>query len=387
MPINYGPDYGIPTLDLNFTKNKSLIDTISGRNLITFTRSSTGTYVGSDGLIKTAASNEPRFDHNPVTGESLGLLIEESRTNLLTYSEQLDNGVWSLTNGTVTANSVTSPDGTTTADAITPSASFRLRQNYTGTVTNPTFSVYVKPNTATDISVSIVGSVEYEVTFNFATRTFNTIGSNVTQYGYHLLPNGWYRVWIGAASYTFTGANGPGFRGDFGSFYAWGAQLEAGSFPTSYIPTSGTTLTRSADTASITGTNFSSWYNQNAGTVLFQSDQVTTTDNVTAISISDGTSNQRIRILFRTADRGRAYITSSGVDSLDQTITQAGTRYALGFSSASATFSKGGLNGTEDTSVVIPAVSQLELLSNQRVSRLTYYPKRLPNDQLQVLTR
>ena len=65
-----------PTLDLDFAANKSLIDSVSGNNLITFSRASTGTFVGSNGLVQTAASGVARFDHNPATGESLGLLVE-----------------------------------------------------------------------------------------------------------------------------------------------------------------------------------------------------------------------------------------------------------------------------------------------------------------------
>jgi len=89
MAITYGKNYGRPTLDLNFAENKSLIDSITGRNLITFSRSQSGkeaTYVGSDGLIKYAGADEPRFDYDPETGESLGLLIEEQRTNFETNS-------------------------------------------------------------------------------------------------------------------------------------------------------------------------------------------------------------------------------------------------------------------------------------------------------------
>ena len=79
-----------PSLDLNFARDKSLIDSVSGNNSITFTRNSIGTYVGSDGLIKTAGINEPRFDHNPVTGESLGLLVEEERSNFALISQRHD---------------------------------------------------------------------------------------------------------------------------------------------------------------------------------------------------------------------------------------------------------------------------------------------------------
>jgi len=78
-----------PTLNLDFANTKRLDPRI------TFTRTTTGTYVGSDGLIKTAAIDEARFDHDPATGESLGLLIEESRTNLDTNSETLED--WDFT--------------------------------------------------------------------------------------------------------------------------------------------------------------------------------------------------------------------------------------------------------------------------------------------------
>ena len=68
-----------PTLDLNFMATKVLDDRI------TFTRDGVGTYVDEDGLIKYASNNAPRFDHDPTTGESLGLLIEEARTNYAVY--------------------------------------------------------------------------------------------------------------------------------------------------------------------------------------------------------------------------------------------------------------------------------------------------------------
>ena len=73
----------VPSLDLRFAENKSLTDAKTGASLVTFTRASTGTYVGSDGLLQSATTNEARFDHNPTTGESLGLLVEEARTNLV----------------------------------------------------------------------------------------------------------------------------------------------------------------------------------------------------------------------------------------------------------------------------------------------------------------
>ena len=88
----------VPSLDLRFADNKSLVDAVTGQQLVTHTRASSGTFVGSDGVLQTATTNEPRFDHNPTTGESLGLLVEEARTNLL-----LNSGTLSTQSVTVTA--------------------------------------------------------------------------------------------------------------------------------------------------------------------------------------------------------------------------------------------------------------------------------------------
>jgi hypothetical protein len=79
----------VPSLDLRFADNKSLVDAVTGASLVTFTRASSGTYVDSAGVIQTAATDVPRFDHNPTTGESLGLLVEEQGTNLLLNSATL----------------------------------------------------------------------------------------------------------------------------------------------------------------------------------------------------------------------------------------------------------------------------------------------------------
>ena len=107
-----------PSLNLNFARSKTLDPRI------TFSRPQTGngvTYVDEDGLIKYASADEPRFDHDPETGECLGLLIEESRQNLLLRSEEFDNGYWNIENASGSAskgsaNIIAAPDGTVTGD-------------------------------------------------------------------------------------------------------------------------------------------------------------------------------------------------------------------------------------------------------------------------------
>ena len=117
-----------PSLNLNFARSRALDPRI------TFTRSTIATYVGRDGLIKYAGVNEPRFDHDPDTLESLGLLIEESRTNIALYSQEFNNVYWNKSGGgnpgtAVTANQAVAPDGTITADYIDYTTAIANSQN------------------------------------------------------------------------------------------------------------------------------------------------------------------------------------------------------------------------------------------------------------------
>jgi hypothetical protein len=127
-----------PTLDLNFAATKRLDPRIA------FTRTSTGTFVGSNGLIQTAVSGAPRFDHNPTTGESLGLLVEEARTNHNTYSEQFDNAAWVKTRSSITSNTIVAPDGTLTGDKLvedtTASNTHQISQSASLTAGTHTYS-------------------------------------------------------------------------------------------------------------------------------------------------------------------------------------------------------------------------------------------------------
>jgi hypothetical protein len=234
-----------PTLNLDFAKTKALDPRI------TFTRASTATFVGADGLIKTAASGAARFDHNPTTGESLGLLVEEARTNLVRPSTSFNSGNWvNYGTGTVTANAATAPDGTNTAALINYiDGEGRQAQIFSPTVAvgvTYTYSVYVKAGTSSQCNLFIqdgTGATGEGV------RSISS-GQNVG--------NGWYRHKITRTIVSlfndkiFLYVNCSG-----GTFYAWGAQLEAGAFPTSYIPTTGATVTRAADVATLANTGSS----------------------------------------------------------------------------------------------------------------------------------
>jgi len=255
---------------------------------ITFTRASAATRVNSTGLLESVASNVPRLDYDPITLECKGLLIEESRTNLLTYSEQFDNADWIKSRCTVTANAITAPDGTLTADKMvedTQTGAHHLNRGGFAFVSGTTYTIsqHVK---AAERNKCALGLGNSTVTFNggAAAATFDLVAKTATKGAYGLsagiqeLPGGWFRVWLtGTADSTgndtafapfLNNGSTTSYTGDGTSgIYIWGAQLEVGSFPTSYVPTTTTAVTRAADVAAMTGMNFSEWATS-VGTIL-----------------------------------------------------------------------------------------------------------------------
>jgi hypothetical protein len=409
-------------LDLRFADNKTLGDAYGGGSPVTFTRASTGRFVGSDGLIQTAAVDAPRFDHNPTTGESLGLLVEEARTNNLLQSEDFSS-TWTLSNIAVTANSVVAPDGTTTADTIAPpvdglTVTRLLRQNPVLTTQQAyTLSVFVKVGTATTNGIALYVSDStatniFRANFNLSnltTATGNT-GWAVPTATIVPYPNGWYRcILTGVTSTVHISLRAQIYLNIFGTtpdtygtHHIWGAQLEAGAFATSYIPTTTATVTRAADVASIAGTNFSSWYNQTEGTVFTDcSINYTVPGSLFPLisSLNDGTSNNRIENGFLTASLAGYEISASGsaqvgvYPNASSALTRRlATTYQLNNFAASV---NGGSVST-DTSGIVPTVNQLRIGDrvtggtqslNGTIRRLTYWPVRLSNTTLQQITR
>lgn len=238
-----------------------------------FSRSSMGSLYNKNGVIAYLQENQPRFDHNAVTGQSSGILIEPQRTNLNTHSVLDSTSNWpGITTDTVTA----APDGTITATALvdnSTNAEHMCFSNYWPSFTagsTCTNSVFAKKESAKIVQVAFAAaafSLDAYVNFDLATGVITAVGAAVTASNIKDCGNGWYRceataVATGSATATSqafcltndnpTATRKPIYSGSGNGVRLWGAQCEIGSSSSSYVPANGSTVTRAADQLSFT---------------------------------------------------------------------------------------------------------------------------------------
>ena len=295
-----------------------------GSGDLTVVRATTKTEVNASGVIVDVPINVPSFDYS--NGSCPSILVEPQRTNLLTYSEEFDNASWIKINTTITTNSTNSPSGTLTADKLIEISGGnipRLIYIFTATIgQNYTLSFYLKSAERNQVRVVFEGDGNNKSAFfNSNTGVVSGIGYN-TMSSMILLNNGWYRCSItisaGSSSSSFyiaTAENNVSIlSGDnTKGIYIWGAQLEAGSNATSYIPTVASAVTRNADVISKTG--IADLIGQTEGTVFIDVNlKNNTNDSKYILSLSDGTSANRmyVRFLNKKVSFVRNFSTQSG---------------------------------------------------------------------------
>lgn len=386
-PNTTGVKVDHPSLSMDFTAdadgtyiyNGTTYGALSGLLTATggsFTRNSIATYYDSSGVLRTASANAPRFDHDPATLAAKGILIEESRTNLLRYSEQIDNAAWAKNAGTtVTANAATAPDGTTTADYVNSSG--YVLQTYSSVTIGDTytFSVWLRTASGTaSVPIFIEGTVNGDGNFLIA----NTNAAVTSQ---------WQRFTLSAtvpAGYTTNFRPGP----RAGAYYMWGAQLERANAVSSYIPTTTASVVREADILNVpmqsamgvtAGTAF---IDANLGRAGFQITGVTRWQDILGVT-NNGNSgfarNMSGNIITVPNLTGKTKLVSAYGNNNSYTIANGG----------SLNTGSGGIPNFSSNSVLRLGTKfdNAEPFINDTIRIFKYYPS-LPNTtQLQLLTQ
>ena len=376
--------------------------------------------------------NIPRLDYS--NGTCPSLLVEPQRTNISLYSQQFDNINWSKENSSITSNQLISPDGNLTADIITDNSTndrHIIFEAFTGDFsTSRTFSTYAKQGSLRYLVLSITSINDsascYSAIFDLQTGTITATKNNGTATvtaSIQNAGNGWYRciisgtLGIGVLAYfpiigtsnraTFTGSlvnnNIPVYVGSGQSLYIWGAQLEVGSYPTSYIPTTSAAVTRNADVISKTG--ISSLIGQTEGTIFVEEIYDSSVLNNgglddTLVSLSDGTTNNLISIFHFGGgiETVLFFIRLSNVTQVAfySSVLPSGTyKIAMAYKNNDVAFYINGVQLGTDTSASIPATSALTLVDPVTVLAATktvnfksiaLFKTRLTNAELASLT-
>lgn len=366
----------------------------------------------------TAARYAIPLDHHPVTHEPLGPPIEELRTNLILQSQTFDNASWSATNGvTVTANSVAAPDGTTTADTFvedgTTGAHSLFQALAFSNSTTYTISVFVKKGTRSWFALEVPavfggGAADRDAFFNVNAGVVGSKGASITSHSIQDVGNGWYRCIATATTssantqsvhfvvaeadldLSFTGTNGAA------SLYAWGAQIEAGAFATSYIPTVASQVTRAADQISLATSAFP--YSATAGAIVAEFHPFVVTGNRIIVDLI-GANPAEDHIVMRVGSNSIDFVSSNfpsgGVSEFVAT-TAVAQKAAIAWASGSESLVKNGGTAETGTAMVLPdGLATMDIghngvsgmgKYNGHISKLKYLPRKATNTELQAFT-
>ena len=291
------------------------------------------TRINAKGLIEEVASGENRLNYSLLDGEVVGcphLLLEDEATNLLQYSEDFSNAAWSKSNSSITSNSVISPDGTQNADKLIPNATSSVNKYiYTIPTTSNgidyTLTVFAKEGEYDMLRLED-GNNSQGAWFDLSNGTLGTVGTSVTakiqNYG-----NGWYRCsvtkpsvstsvfFVISASNTESIQVGDGTSG----VYIYGAMLEQGSYPTSYIKTTSAAVTRAAETCD--GSGNAATFNDSEGVLMVEISALADDNTGRKITLNNGSNSQVVVLEYTSTSNQIRVFLSNGSLQFNEFIT------------------------------------------------------------------
>ena len=392
-----------PVLDFNFAATKKL------KPEMTFTRQGEASFHDGVGSVKFVSDNEPRFEHDIVTGECKGLMFEGAGTNYSWYSRRFDviaSGSWVPQNGgatpTVTANTHTAPDGTSSgvymADTISGATGTAFngnvvqQQHTAGANVKHTFSIYIKLITSTQATIYIRDG---------ATGSVSSASA---------IPNtrNWQRVVVtSSAALTNSTVHGFYIGNTNGTIAVWGSQIERSDYVTSYIKTeAGANGTRTADDGGVRldGEDVTDVFNQGEGTLIAEVIPTLDETNQTAVGFyQDFGDVNRIELRTQGSNSANArfevVVGSSSVVNMTSS-AHAGvnnvSKYAFAFQENNYASTVNGGSVYNDTAGAFPHGTGIDSMiigdavytkdQSMIIKRIMYYADRLPNSQLVTLT-
>lgn len=353
------------------------------QSTVDVTRAGVATFIDSDGILQNASADTQRIDYSTGVG---GLLVEESRTNLATYSEDFSNAAWNIVQQIDVTSSAADPWGGNTAFTLTANANSGVFGRQFVVVAGVTHagSFWIRRRTGS-------GAISY------------IFGNNV---GIPISPtSSWQRISAPAASsttlyrfYIFIATSGDAVD-------VWGAQAEVGAFPTSYIPTEASAVTRNADVATVTGTNFSDFFNAVEGSFAVESDgdapNQGTTSRIYIQATAGASSDNMFSLEYRNATTARVFVNSGGINQAIISVT----KLATGVNRLSGSYKEdlfqascnGGAVGNDVLGAVPVSVDQIRLgrrfddnavgFLNGRLLKIMYWPQSLTAAEVQAFSK
>lgn len=362
--------------------------------------------------------NIPRLDYS--NGTCPSILLEPQRTNLALWSEQFDNAAWTKSETTISANSTISPSGLSNADTLTANGTSNVHQmlltGFASLTSGNTYTTSIYAKAGTNNFIQIVGTALVYASSTYANYDLvngvvGSVASGVTA-SIVSVGDGWYRCSMTATAISTSSSNSfivviinnaNSIRGEVNtlttSVYLWGAQLEAGAYATSYIPTTSASVTRNADY--IVKTGISSLLNSTQGVLYFEAKALVNNTGTSVISISNGTNQNTLYLGYSgTANSLVAQLIVGGVAqcNFNHTLSNATDTHkvAVMYASNNAKFYVNGVQIDVDTTINVPSPGTFDRLLNNlgqgsfpfysNLSSILYFNTTLTDDQLEALT-